>query len=104
MTKKINRITVTVPKTEKDKWLLSFGIGAKRRRSALSCFNLISRRFHAQSAKEKVSMRVVYGKDTTNTSMPSNDTTEQLWAMGCFLEDYLPKATLTRIQKEYLNR
>ena len=98
------RILVKVPPTPQDKWTLSFGSGSRKRNSASVILNAIERRLRGYVLKEKTTIKVKYSKDTTNTTIPSLDTNYLLYAVGCFLEDYLSGSTLLRLQRNYGSR
>jgi hypothetical protein len=98
-------ITVTVPKTPKDRWTVSlFGKTPHKRKDATSLYRLVERKLSASLGscmKEKTACRVKYG-DGVNVSLGSSDKNYLLYTLSCFLEDYLTKTVLNRAERQYL--
>ena len=95
----MNKVNVSVPKTEKGKWVVN---GHYHRASAATVLGLTERLLSRLTTEGKTCVRVNYGKGYHNESVPSQNVPEQLYALSCFLEDYLSEKTLGRIGKNYL--
>jgi hypothetical protein len=95
-------ISITVPKTNKDKWKLSITgrNNGKGYSSVNGMFNQIEKyvRSVVPTLKEKHAVRVNYD-DGINVSLSSTDPKYLIYAMSCFLEDHLSDSVLRRTEK-----
>jgi hypothetical protein len=95
-------ISITVPKTNKDKWMFSITgrNNGKTRANVHTLFNQIEKYLHPLSStlKEKHAVRVNYD-DGINVSLSSTDPKYLIYVMSCFLEDHLSEIVLRRTEK-----
>jgi hypothetical protein len=91
------QITIRVPKTKTDRWVVS---NHYRRRSAGTLLKLIERQVVKAVAKEKTCVVVNYGKDT-NETLESKDSNYLIYTTVCFLEDYLSYEIIKRYENLY---
>lgn len=94
------KIKITVPQ-KNEHWKVSFGRGERKRSSAVAIFRAVERHLQARALREKMEIVVKYGKDISNETIASQDTKYLLYALSCFLEDYLPAQTLSRVEKTF---
>lgn len=96
----MRRITIVVPVKNK-KWKLS-GIGTKNKTfaSATSILTWIERTLRVRRFNEENVVRVKYGH-LTNESVATKDPNDIIYTAGCFLEDYISKRTIRRLEKKY---
>ena len=105
----MKKITIKIPKSKEDKWML--GIGA-RPRSMLRADTLINRLIRALplwlKVNGKTTIKVLEYEDSSwtnvNESLASEDINYLIYTASCFLEDYLSQKTMNRIEKDYLER
>lgn len=102
------KVTIKIPKSEKDKWVVSFGKGIRKRNSASVILNAIERYLQPHAKKEKIAIKVLEYNGTiwenVNESLASQDANYLLYVTSCFLEDYLSHEVLRRVEKLYLVR
>lgn len=100
----MNRITI---KVLKNGFSYSGGAGVRKRKDASTIFNWVERKLHclgrslATKLKDKTAVLVKYLDGGVNETVTSDDPKEILYALACFLEDYLPKDLLNRKYKKY---
>jgi len=97
---KMNKIIVTSPKKENNKWSIYWGKGSPRlRNSANLVFNALQRRYLRLSPTKKTSIMVKMA-DGTNETCSSTNISYLLWTTRCFIEDYLSRETKNKIDKK----
>jgi len=95
---KIYKIKVNVPL--KGKWKVSMGKShGKHRANANTAFSLIERRLLASRLNKKIEITVKYTNHTTNKTLASFNKNYLLYALSCFLEDYLSPNILKKYEK-----
>lgn len=91
-----------------EKWGLSFYHSIKWRKDVNTIMNWLRRRLLASPLKEKVALIVEEydGKqwENVNETLASLDPHYLLYAASCFLEDYLSKGVLQKIEREYVKK
>lgn len=103
---KVKKIMIKVPKTEKEKCLIYKGSGGKplKRKTITYTFKALER-FFARSceakADQKLRVLVRYPDKSENESLASTDKNYLLYTTACFLEDFLPKKTLGKIENSH---
>src|SRR3990167_2161263 len=100
----MKKIVVIIPKEGQDWRATLFRGGSIKRKSALSLLTRIERtlgRSRRSANVLKFAVKVNYGKGYVNESYPSADSKQQLYALTCFLEDYLPENSLDSRYKKY---
>ena len=95
------KFKITVPQKKGDKWFLGYGARPRGMARADTLYNRLERLLLRTKLKEKTSIVVKYGKDTSNETVASFDVKYLLYATSCFLEDYLSKVVLKRVEKKY---
>jgi len=103
----MKKVTIRVPKTDKDKWLFFKGSGGHplKKRTASYTFLALERfllRSLALKKADKLSVRVVYPDRENNETTTSKDAFYLIYATSCFLEDYLPDNIMRRVERKYL--
>lgn len=96
----MKRITIKIPQKETDKWSVSFSKGLRKRNSAMVVYKAVKRHLQARAMRDKIVIKVVYGKDRVNETIPSIDASYLTYATACFLEDYLSIRWLSKEEKE----
>lgn len=106
------KISIKVPKKKTDKWMLGFGARPRSMlRADTLCHRLerlLGRLLLATKLKEKTTIKVLEYEDgswtNVNETIASLNRNYLLWATACFLEDYLSKKVLRRIEKTYYKK
>ena len=99
------KLTITVLPNKKG-FSFSNGNGSRIRKSAILTFTWAKKKLGklsnnlASRLKEKVSILVKY-EDGGLNEVSSKNPAILLYALACFLEDYIPKQTLIQIYKKY---
>lgn len=101
-----NKITIHIPKTKNQKWSVRKTKGGGFfRKTGKNTFSALTRLLSSNckaSKKESWGILVVYPDGGKNQTLYSTDKNYLLFAAACFLEDYISKATLRRIERDYL--
>ena len=101
----MRKIIITVPKKQTGKWKLSMrgrrGRGYKTAATAYNAVESSLSRYLEANLDEKTAVRVNYGRGFINESLTSNKPRYLLYALGCFLEDYLSDSVLNTRHKKY---
>jgi hypothetical protein len=92
---------IKVPEKEGGKWRILWKGHSMSFRKADTLFNGMRRRLLRTDLKEKLAIVVNYGNHTFNETLSSNDARYLLYTLGCFLEDYLSRETISRTEKDY---
>ena len=96
------KITIKIPRNEKDKWIVSFGKGNRKRNSASVILNAIERYLQVHAKKEKIAVKILEYEDDSwknvNESLGSQDVNYLLYTTSCFLESYLSHEVLKRVE------
>lgn len=99
------KIKITIPKTQNDKWTVSFGNGNRKRDSATIIFNAIKTYLRAYRKEEKIAI-VINGYidshlEVLNETLDSADREHLIYTTSCFLEDFLTQETLNKYIKRW---
>lgn len=100
----MNKITI---KVLGDGFSYSGGGGIRIRKDASTIFNWVERKLHcmghslASKLENETAVLVKYPDGGVNETVTSGNPREILYALACFLEDYLPKDLLNRKYKKY---
>jgi len=107
---KTQTITIKVPPTLTNRWLVNWGSGGHpaKKRNATALYNAIEkrilRRLPRLDLKKKIAIRVKYGIDSINETYKSNNPSYLLFNLACFLEDYLTPEFLSQRHKKYMTK
>lgn len=103
----ISRILIKVPQKPTHWWRISSnGGGSTKRASAELVYRYVERKIlkllaSAEGDKTVVSLKVDYGCGSYNETIDSNNWRYLLYAVACFLEEYLNHSGLKRAHKKY---
>lgn len=99
-------ITIKILVSENGKsWKVNKGSGGhpKKFTDATKVIEWLERNL-THGLEVKTSVIVRYGNDMDNETETSQDGAYLVWAISCFLEDFLSRKTLKRIEKKYLEK
>ena len=100
------QIKVKIPKDEKSKWKLGIGSRPRSMARADTLLNRLERVLSSRLIlKEKIAIVIKEWNGTVwekiNETLRSKDKNYLLYTTSCFLEDFLSKESLKRIEKRY---
>lgn len=101
-----NKIIIRIPKTKNQKWSVrktkGGGFFRKTYRTTFSALNRLLSSNCKANKNESWGVLVVYPDGGKNQTLYSTGKDYLLFATACFLEDYVSKAMLNRIERDYL--
>jgi hypothetical protein len=88
-----------------NKWRLTIGSGSRERKEPITLYAFLEQKidgFLASTEQGKTCVRVVYATGNHNESVASKNKVHLLYALGCFLEEYLSDEKMVKIERKYL--
>lgn len=97
------KIIIKVPTEKKNFWKVGLRRASHKRKSAGGVYRVLKSiisDFLNSDANEKLAIKVKYSKGYTNETIDSRDKNYLLYATTCFLEDYLKKGFIRKMNKQ----